>query len=207
MAPAREALEEVYEGGVAIREAERAIQGDGTQTEDAKLMAMHNLRATAVPRVAKMVDGRLGELRRELRAVEVQIERELTPPSTPASLHEAGEIRSYLRNLNDRARHGFVMKAAHAGDRVTMHAVLTARPYLSGITEEQQSIYRIPLVAAVAPELKATADALQEAIEVVQSVGQSFVKRNSPEARPGVQAIRSRSNKAAKAVARATGGR
>ena len=114
-----------------------------------KLKALEDLRDRELPRIAAEAEREEGEVDKVMRDMD------------PAAVAAGGEIRTYLRGLNDSKRNLAVLRALQDGDVETLRAIALAPVYLSGVTAEQHQRARETVSAKLAPERVARITALR----------------------------------------------
>jgi len=137
--------------------------------------------ATALDRAAQVVDRRLASLNRSRDGLETRVAEALKDTAHPPAVH--AEIRAHLKGLSDSKRVSWLMSAAKRGDKATMHAILSAPAFLSGLTEEQVALARNEAARAVAAQDFEQLQALQNVIAAVEQAGGKIVLRTGELAR------------------------
>ncbi len=107
----------------------------------------------AFERVNKASDVRCKQLQRHRETLATRVAAAVDNPSRRSAegLSVASEIRAHLKSMAESKRPMFLARATDAGDRTTVAAVLHAPPYLSGLTERQQTELRQRAARTFAP--------------------------------------------------------
>lgn len=95
----------------------------------------------------------------------VAIDEALAPAARTC---EAAEIRGHFASLPDADRFKLLEERVEAGDAETVHAVLSAPPFLSGLSDTQRAALRAQAEQRFAPELvarRAGLDALEGSLK------------------------------------------
>ncbi len=165
---ARAARQELQKTVGNLHEARAAIMRDSTRTEAERHRLMGDAVDKAYHHVSRRLSGAEESLRRHARQADANIEAVFNErmPS------EASEIRTYVRGLNGRAeRLDFLHTAIKNGDIETAAAVLSARPYLSGLDDKMAGTVRKEAERVAAPsDVKARDAALEGADEIVNAM-------------------------------------
>lgn len=130
-----------------------------------KLKALEDLRDRELSRIKAEVEREEAEVDRTIRAVD------------PVSQAGAGEIRTYLRGLDDDKRNAAVHRAMQDGDMETLRAVATMPAYLSGVTEGQHRRAREAVALHLAPERVARIAALSNGALLAQRAVGEYTRR------------------------------
>mgnify|MGYP006275346115 CR=1 FL=1 len=199
---ARDALGTAYSTLAAIADAERALHEHAQATEparrrqhpDGRSTYLGNLRMqdgrvrqfvnnetefaaaadATLQRATQALDRRGESLGRHKAALEERVAAALKPKQ---AAHVQQEIRAYVRSLPDDQRLDFLGKAASAGDRDTIGAVLEAPTYLSGLSAESSETIRAKAAQALAGTDYAQAQAVQSALDAVNRAGGRLVTK------------------------------
>jgi hypothetical protein len=95
-------------------------------------------------------------------------------PESASVIQETAEVRDYIKNLPDGRRMSFLHIAVQNRDIMVVHSVLSARPWLSGLSPEEQNIIRSMACEAMAPRESRQAVALRKAHDQIVRAGNSF---------------------------------
>lgn len=182
---AREAMGELYASYGRIAEAVKAIEASehsvvstpaGLRLGRPDLGPLVEAAQRAFERTARLVDARLASVTGDRDSLAKRLDATLTEPSRSAhGIAQASEIRTHLRSLTKAKVMETVHAAASLGDRMTVAAVLTAPPYLSGLDAEAHGTLRKAAMTTLEPRLAAAVDALDAVADRVRQASQSYV--------------------------------
>jgi hypothetical protein len=127
----------------------------------------------AFERVAPRVDVRLAEMEKNRARIAAKVEEALGKPDDLAP-----EIRAHVRSIRGNAQQlKFLNDRIVAKDVRTVAAVLSAPPYLSGLTAANHETARNAAEANLAPDDYRQLKATEAAIEAVRLASSRFVER------------------------------
>lgn len=128
----------------------------------------------ALDRATQALDRRLATLQRHREGLETRVAEVLRPA---APLPVLQEVRAYVRGLPDGERLTFLTRAAQAGDRDTVGAVLSGPLYLSGIDQKTADVVRATAADKLAPVDWRQLAAVERAIDAVGTAGARLVTK------------------------------
>jgi hypothetical protein len=131
------AFNEAYIGVGRVHDAREAAKTNPTWNEAQQIVMTADLADKIFTNVAKRFDNATGNLTRVIEGLERDLSQPLEGRGVGAM---AGEIRAFVRDMDEGKRMGFVQKAIDAGDERTVGAVLGGPAYLSGLMPEMQTV-------------------------------------------------------------------
>jgi hypothetical protein len=96
---------------------------------------------------------------------------------TAAGIALAQEVRAHMKELPKTERAAFALAAVHTGDKGTVHALLSAPAFLSGLEPDSHGAIRQAAAAKFAPVDHAQVTAADKVISHVERAAESFVKK------------------------------
>lgn len=200
---ARAALGELRDTYAAIEDAERAVRDAEPpaaapglrRAAGAREEELAEAATRAFDRTAASVDRRVASMRGARDALAARLSEALADPAaaTPQGIAIAQEVRAHFRALGADERHAFLSAAVEAGDRRTVAALLSAPPYLSGMTPEVAASLRSRAADRWAPVESAQARALERAVDRVIDASRALVERYAAVVRRAERPARARS--------------
>jgi hypothetical protein len=114
-----------------------------------------------------------------------KVERAATEASqkarlTPHGIAITSQVRDHLKAQPDGERLNWVRNAITSGDKFTVAAILSAPPYLSGLTPEALDLIRAQAATQFAPKEYAQLRATRDAITRVQHAGSQLLGKFGP---------------------------
>lgn len=173
----RATLSAVYGALGRLHEAQESVGADPTLTDAAKIHEAEKLRASATERINGGWDKAGRILARAIESAETRLRESVRPAAFTAA---AAEIRGYVRSLPREERLKFLSTAARSGDRETVHAILSTRPYLSGLDHvqpEEWDAVRGDTLRKLAPEVADELDRLRATEARVNSAMGAYASR------------------------------
>lgn len=131
--PLSNAAKLVEESARQVEEAARRTTADTTRTDDAKTLDLRQFVKKQDRLVTESVNKRAREAEGAKRQLEEKLQEIARPPKDTAM---ASEIRRYVSSLSKSARRRFLDE--HLDDYVTLNAIFSAKPYLSGLDEGER---------------------------------------------------------------------
>ncbi len=119
------------------------------------LKAINDLRA------AKPVASARSSVKGTVETLSARVAAAIKPPSSPADIALAAEIRAHMRSLGKEA-HGFFNK--YGADERVASAVLNAPAFLSGLNDTEHAHYRMQAETRIDPKAR-------EAMEILSKAG------------------------------------
>lgn len=156
----KQAASALYSGLSELYQRLDTVDRDTTRTDNDKKRLKGQIRDTHAGGPAKRVDAAKRAAETAINEIEMRIKKGLRDT---LSYEEGKEIRDYIRSQKSPVQ--FLHSAANSGDLVTLAAVLSHRPYLSGLTDEQQAQIREYAVAVTFPEDAARRTLLAHALD------------------------------------------
>lgn len=152
----------------------RLFQGiaDNTQTDTARFLDVANRAYKSAAAAANKQDEAEKVATARIEALNSEIRRtlEMSDPK------HGEEIRRYVAAIKDDAqRTDFILEAVRQGDRETLGAIFSAKPYLSGMSAESFAALKNHYIERHAPELLTSKASVEEALEVNRTVFDDFL--------------------------------
>lgn len=136
IAPAVQALTVAYQGLAAIAAARDAVIKNPTLNDAAKVLKIGDFASKQQEVITKAID----KARTTLGEGISSLERHLAAPLQSSSVGTLSqEIRTHCASLSSKERFAFLDAALNRSDGTTLHAILGAPAYLSGMTNEEQA--------------------------------------------------------------------
>ena len=159
----RSGLKELYE---RLDQVDR----DDTRTSSDKTRLKGQIRDRHAGAPAKRVDAARRRAQAEIGEIDRRTEAALRDTMSTA---EGKEVRDYVRSLDSPV--SFLLNATQTGDNATLAAVLSHRPYLSGLTAEQQQTLKQAYQAKQHPEDTARRAMLTAALERLEANSERYI--------------------------------
>ena len=156
-----------------VHDAAEALSRDGTRTPMEQSRLLHDT-AKSVERRA-IDQGIEGEraLRDRVRRADREIDAALRTSAPP----EASEIRAYVKSLDTVGKRlDFLRSAVRDGDVSTAAAILTAKPYLSGLDQKGAATIRSEAERQILPDEAKARDAAARAADEMGEATQRFYR-------------------------------
>lgn len=128
--------------------------------------------APTMERVTRQLDALVADLTSRREALERQIISTITPPARDEI---AAEVRAHFKSRKDAFAE--IVALVRGGDARTTAAVLSAQPFLSGMTPEQQDVIRQAARTKFVPEQHGLSEDLGRCLDRVRAAGAAFVVR------------------------------
>lgn len=152
-----------------LHRREEAIRHDPTATEQAKNLAMDTLSNKTFKATASRVTAAFHRMRETEQSITREIERQFTNRQPfPA----AQEIRAHMKSLTGKARREFLDKA----DTDVLSAILSAKPFLSGMSEAEAALVRDSAEKRLFGEHVERRQKIAKARELLEQGGQIYMK-------------------------------
>lgn len=138
---------------------------------------------------ARSVDDQTAALNRNVSALETRVASALTSPYSKTPL--GAEIRQHVKGLKDDERVNFVRSLITSNKQADVAAILDAPSYLSGLTDDMQSLVREMAAEQFAPtdfrQLRSAREVVSRVERasghLVSAFGAVIAKRSSPAAK------------------------
>ena len=179
-ADALDAARETWAAACTVH-AEALGKVNALHTEASALLRSRAFFRDARQRTLRACDAALAEIRVEQKELEGKIARATVPPRARddfAGAVMAGEIRSFLRGLNDVERMSALERAIGAGNAEIMAAALH-QPVLAGLTKERSDLLMARWRKVRCPDELERLALLQQTAEKVAAAGQRLEQRYS----------------------------
>jgi hypothetical protein len=138
VADAVTALDTMHQTVTKIIEAREASKRNPSWTEGAQIINTAVLADKLTTQTAKMVDATLGALQTRIAHVEGELRKPMDGTLvTPVAV----EVRQYARELSATKRNELIADLIDKGDAKTLGALLTAPPFLSGLTDAEVKVF------------------------------------------------------------------
>lgn len=160
------ALDEIYS-------REQAIMADTTRTDADRRLRVTRVAESAREPVAEALQAALDQAKADSAAIDDHIEKGLR---SRVEAPEAREIRAYLRTLPDAQRDKFLEEA----DDDVLSAVLSAKPFLSGVSPAKAGMLRERATRSQFPEQIRTRERLSAAQDSLKSGWSLFLAKTDP---------------------------
>lgn len=160
----KRALEQTRTMLVRLFEDVDAIRTDRRRTEYGRAVDARDAIKRGFASIKATLDETYNSLADARERLEVAIDEALIPERRTC---EAAEIRAHLARLPDADRLKLLEERIEAGDAETVHAIMSAPVYLSGLNEVERASLRARAEAKFAPELvarRAGMDALESSL-------------------------------------------
>ena len=162
------ALQGVVESWQRIRSHYRETMLDLTMMPLARLKAVERFASTTLETATRRVDAAVVAAREELEVIE---RKHAVKPGDMAATLVEGEVRAYLRGLDEPARLAALHEAARTGDVLTLRAAILAPRLLLPLTDEQLALLRHGHALATDPHGVERAAAITNGMERVVRAG------------------------------------
>jgi hypothetical protein len=169
IAPAVEAFETAYMGIQKIHEARAAAEKNQAWTPENRQLMIANFAEKHQENITKKFDGAVAGMTKTIEALDAMLNDPVKADAERSSI--ASEIRAYVKNLTTEQRHDFLRDAHNSGDVETLRAVLGAKPFLSGITEDERQTRTRMLHEKLSPEVANRLKVLRAAREMLLDRG------------------------------------
>jgi len=166
---AKNAYHSMTENLDELHRRERAILADGASTPSFKVMAIDGMARNRADAPAKKLDDVRQDLKATINTIDSDIDRTFRSHLTPEGQRE---IREYVRSLSDKQRRQFLADA----DNDTTAAVLTGKPYLSGMSSAEANALRHRTVQARFPEQIKRRQKLERAMQEIDQGWTLYLK-------------------------------
>lgn len=165
LAPTMTAFDEAYQAVIAVHAAREAAKTNPAWNEAQVVIETDNLARRKTEQVTRTFDAVRGNLVKGI----AHIEAELSAPMTAkAAATVATEIRAFVRDMSTEAKHKFIQEALDSSDEVTISSVLSAPPYLSGLTADFQKTYTRMWHERTSPDMAKRLRAMVGAKELIE---------------------------------------
>lgn len=130
-------FDEAYRAVEAVYTARDAVKQNPAVTPEGRVMQLAQFADKKQAAVMPMIDRSMRTLQANIQQSEAELAKPLQVESHSAL---ASEIRAHVAKLNTSQRMSFLSQRMKAGDAKTLGAVLSQPAFLSGMSDEEQSI-------------------------------------------------------------------
>lgn len=169
IAPAVEAFETAYMGIQKIHEARAAAEKNQAWTPENRQLMVAEFAEKHQGHITKKFDAAVASMTKTIDAMDAMLNDPVKADAERSSI--ASEIRAYVKNLTVEKRHEFLRDAHNSGDVETLRAVLGAKPFLSGITEDERQTRTRMLHEKLSPEVASRLKVMRAAREMLYARG------------------------------------
>lgn len=151
-----------------LSDAREQVKKDPSKTEAAQILLL----AAEAEKLQERMTKKMDLAQKALSDGVAHTEKELSTPLTAKADTTLGrEVREYVKNLPNEKRHSFLENALKENDLPTLHAVLGAQPFLSGLTPQMQAHFTRALHEKSQPDLALRLNVQKRALELVAQRG------------------------------------
>lgn len=175
--PVVSALSDAFKGyRTLLANVKKSVEiRDDTQTEHAQFLDNHSRASQRLLECGKRGESATEAARREIAAIDKDIERSLQIKEGTYS----AEIRADFKSMKSNERIADAMKAIETGDTTTLAAILVGPPRCSGLTGPEQAMIRSQYMEKHAAPLIARKKAISFAIEMNSRGNLDAINANS----------------------------
>ncbi len=170
-------------------EREQIIRADKSRTREAQNALLTKATHNCMEPIAAKAQNALDTANAAIRGVNLDIENAMKSNLSP---DERAEIRSYIRSLPEKEREALLNTA----DNDVLGAVLTGKPFLSGLSSSGAEMLRDRAEKQQFPELVQRREKLRKAVDLLHSGWESYNRNLKPLIDPNFAAIEGAARKA-----------
>lgn len=163
--PVADAFSHLYEGLKQLSDAREAAKGNDAWTEANQILVVAEAAEKLMDRSTRQFDNARKRLTENIKTLDDSLSKSVT---TDASHPLSREVREYVSKLPSDKRMGFLNEALKKNDLKTLHAVLGAQPFLSGITDEMQVHFTRTLHEHQQPEIAQRVQIMRKTLEKLE---------------------------------------
>ncbi len=163
-----DAFNTATEGLTNLSKAREEAKKNGAWTEAQQILVVAEAADKLQARVARQMDDAFKRLTDGIKSLEDSLNAPLT---AKADTTLGREVREYVSRLPADKRHAFLTEAIQRKDLPTLHAVLGAQPFLSGLTPQMQAHFTRALHAATQPVIEQRITVMKRALQLVGDRG------------------------------------